>query len=398
MRINENFLSLCDSYLFAEVGARTAAFREAHPGRRIIDLSIGDATRPIAPVAANAMRQAAEALSHAETFRGYGNSRTCYALPGLLSAIQRDYAKKGVRVEEDEIFVSDGAKSDCGDLPELFSPSVVTLLPNPVYPAYLDANRMQGRQVCFLEGNEANGYLPMPSDGIPSALIYLCSPNNPTGAAYSVEQLKAWVAFARKSGSVILYDAAYERFVTDASARSVFQAEGARECAIEVCSFSKTAGFTGVRCGYTIVPRELKADGVSLNRLWARRQAARFNGASCIAQAGAAAVFSEEGEVQIEETLAYYRENAAMLSACLTSLGIPFTGGKNSPYLWLKCPFGMTSWEFFTYLLEGAGVVGTPGCGFGSGGEGYFRLTAFGTRETTKEACRGIAGLLRDRV
>ncbi len=294
------------------------------------------------------------------------------------------------------MFVSDGAKSDCGNILDLFSADNVVLLPDPVYPAYADANVMAGRKIIYADANEKNGFLPMPDERVHADIIYICSPNNPTGAAYTREQLKEWVAYAKAQNAVILYDAAYEYFVTDpALCRSIYEVDGAKECAIEICSYSKTAGFTGVRCGYTVVPEALVRGGASLNRLWARRQSTKFNGVSYITQMGAAAVFTEEGERQIRANLDCYRKNAGIISDCLDRLGIAYTGGKNSPYIWLKCPNGMDSWTFFDYLLAEANVVGTPGCGFGRNGEGFFRLTAFGTEENTRKACERISGLFR---
>lgn len=395
MKINEHFLELKDSYLFATVGRKTAEYKKAHPEKDVIRLSIGDVTRPLAPVVTEAMKRAVEEMAHKETFKGYGPDQTCYGYEALIESIKGSYARKGVQLATDEIFISDGAKSDLGNILDLFSSENTVLVPDPVYPVYVDTNVMAGRKIVFADANAENGFLPMPDGSVKADIIYLCSPNNPTGAAYTREQLKAWVDYARAQDAVILYDAAYEYFVTDrAAARSIFEVEGAFDCAIEFCSYSKTAGFTGVRCGYTVVPKALTRCGASLNRLWARRQSTKFNGVSYITQMGAAAVFSEEGEKQIEENLAYYRNNAKIIAECLDRLGIWYTGGKNSPYIWLQCPNGMDSWTFFDLLLEQANVVGTPGCGFGKNGEGYFRLTAFGTKENTEEACRRIEGLL----
>lgn len=395
MKINENFLNLEDSYLFATVGKKTAEYKKAHPEKDVIRLSIGDVTRPLAPVVIDAMHKAVDDMSRRETFKGYGPDQTCYGYDALLDSILDSYARKGVTLEKSEIFISDGAKSDCGNILDLFSSENVVLLPDPVYPAYADANVMAGRKIVYADANEQNGFLPMPDERVRADIVYICSPNNPTGAAYRKEQLKAWVDYAKKQNAVILYDAAYEYFVTDESlCRSIYQVEGAKECAIEICSYSKTAGFTGVRCGYTIVPKALVFGGVGINRLWARRQSTKFNGVSYVTQMGAAAVFTQEGERQIRENLAYYRKNAEIISACLDSLNIWYTGGKNSPYIWLKCPFGMSSWEFFDYLLETANVVGTPGSGFGKNGEGFFRLTAFGTEENTRKACERIAAAI----
>lgn len=395
MKINENFLRIKDSYLFATVGKKTAAYKKAHPEKDVIRLSIGDVTRPLAPVVIDAMKRAVEDMAHKETFKGYGPDQTCYGYDALIESIKGSYARKGVSLATEEIFISDGAKSDLGNILDLFSAENTVLVPDPVYPVYVDTNVMGGRKVIFADANEENGFLPMPDENVKADLIYLCSPNNPTGAAYTKEQLKEWVAYANSQDAVILYDAAYEYFVQDSSlARSIFEIEGARDCAIEFCSYSKTAGFTGVRCGYTVVPAGLTRGGAALNRLWARRQSTKFNGVSYITQMGAAAVFTEEGEKQIGENLAYYRNNAKIISECLDRLGIWYTGGKNSPYLWLKCPNGMDSWAFFDYLLEEANVVGTPGSGFGKNGEGFFRLTAFGSEENTKEACRRITQLI----
>ena len=396
MKINGNFLKLKDSYLFATVGKKTTEYKKAHPDKEVIRLSIGDVTRPLAPVVIEAMHKAVDDMSLAETFKGYGPDQYVYAYDVLLDSIRASYARKGVSLETSEVFISDGAKSDCGNILDIFSAKNTVLVPDPVYPVYLDTNVMAGRKVIFADATEANGFLPMPDAKVKADIIYICSPNNPTGAAYTREQLKAWVDYANKRGAVILYDAAYEHFVSDSSlARSIYEVEGAKECAIELCSYSKTAGFTGVRCGYTIVPKALMRQGTSLNKLWARRQSTKFNGVSYITQMGAAAVFTEEGERQIAENLDYYRRNAHTVSACLDALGIWYTGGKNSPYIWLKCPNGMKSWEFFDYLLENAQVVGTPGSGFGKNGEGFFRLTAFGTAENTQKACERITALLK---
>ncbi len=396
MKINEHFLQLKDSYLFATVGKKTADFKKAHPDKEVIRLSIGDVTLPLAPVVVSAMKKAVEEMGKKESFRGYGPDQTCYGYDALLDSILASYARKGVSLDKSELFISDGAKSDCGNILDIFSADNVVLLPDPVYPAYADANVMAGRKIVYADANEENGFLPMPDESVQADIIYICSPNNPTGAAYTREQLKVWVEYAKRMDAVILYDAAYEYFVTDPKlARSIYEVEGAKECAIELCSYSKTAGFTGVRCGYTIVPHSLVRGGVSLNKLWARRQSTKFNGVSYVTQMGAAAVFSEEGEKEISANIDFYRENARIIAKCLDDAGIWYTGGKNSPYIWMKCPFGMDSWTFFDYLLEQANVVGTPGCGFGKNGEGFFRLTAFGSRENTIEACRRITQILK---
>ena len=396
MKINENYLNLKDSYLFATVGRKTAAYKAAHPDKEVIRLSIGDVTRPLAPVVIEAMHKAVDDMSRAETFHGYGPDQYCYGYDVLIDSIKGSYRGKGVTLSSSEVFISDGAKSDCGNILDIFSEDNVVLVPDPVYPVYLDTNIMAGRKVIFADATEENGFLPMPDESVKADIIYICSPNNPTGAAYTIAQLEKWVAYAKKMDAVILYDAAYEYFVCDGEhARSIYQVEGAKECAIELCSYSKTAGFTGVRCGYTIVPEALIRGGHSLNRLWARRQSTKFNGVSYITQMGAAAVFTEEGERQIRENIDYYRRNAKTIADCLDELGIWYTGGKHSPYIWLKCPDGMDSWTFFDYLLENANVVGTPGSGFGKNGEGFFRLTAFGTHENTERACARIKALLK---
>ena len=396
MKINENYLNLKDSYLFATVGRKTAAYKAAHPEKDVIRLSIGDVTRPLAPAVIEAMHKAVDDMSRAETFHGYGPDQYCYGYDVLIDSIKGSYRGKGVTLSSSEVFISDGAKSDCGNILDIFSEDNVVLVPDPVYPVYLDTNIMAGRKVIFADATEENGFLPMPDESVKADIIYICSPNNPTGAAYTIAQLEKWVAYAKKMDAVILYDAAYEYFVCDGEhARSIYQVEGAKECAIELCSYSKTAGFTGVRCGYTIVPEALVRGGQSLNRLWARRQSTKFNGVSYITQMGAAAVFTEEGERQIRENIDYYRRNAKTIADCLDELGIWYTGGKHSPYIWLKCPDGMDSWTFFDYLLENANVVGTPGSGFGKNGEGFFRLTAFGTHENTERACARIKALLK---
>ncbi len=398
MKINHNFLNLQESYLFSTVGAKFAAYKKAHPEKNVIKLSIGDVTLPLAPAVIAAMHAAVEDMSKRETFKGYGPDQTCYGYETLIRSIRGSYARKGVMLNDGEIFISDGAKSDLANILDIFSAENTVLVPDPVYPVYVDTNVMAGRKIVFADANEENGFLPMPDRRVDADIVYICSPNNPTGAAYSRDRLKAWVDYANERGAVILYDAAYEAFIEDGSlARSIYEVEGARDCAIEICSYSKTAGFTGVRCGYTVVPDTLTREGVRLGKLWARRQSTKFNGVSYITQMGAAAVFTEEGERQIAENIAYYKRNAKTIAATLDRLGIPYTGGINSPYVWMKCPYGMKSWEFFDYLLENANVVGTPGSGFGKNGEGYFRLTAFATAENTAEACRRMEDLFGSR-
>ncbi len=392
MQLNENYENLSESYLFATVAKKASEYASAHPEQKVIKLSIGDVTLPLAPAVIAAMHKAVDEMGVKETFRGYPPYE---GYDFLRESISEYYARRGVKVPASDIFVSDGAKSDCGNLPELFGPDNTVLVPDPVYPVYVDTNLMAGRKIVYAAATKENGFLPMPDEKVQADLIYICSPNNPTGAAYTKEQLQKWVDYALAKDAVILYDAAYECFVQDGAARSIYEAAGAEKCAIEMCSFSKTAGFTGTRCGYTVVPSALVRKGVSLKEMWFRRQSTKFNGVSYIFQRGAAAVFTEEGLAQIGENLGYYRENARIIADCMDRCGIFYTGGKNSPYIWLKCPDGMKSWEFFDYLLREAQVVGTPGSGFGRNGEGYFRLTAFGDRENTREACERLYRLLK---
>ncbi len=391
--VNQNYCNLKESYLFSQIAHKVAEFTATHPEKKIIKMGIGDVTLPLAPAVIEAMQKAVAEMGVKETFRGYGPEQ---GYDFLHEAIARYYAGFGVSVASDEIFVSDGAKSDCGNMTDIFSNDNVILIPDPVYPVYLDTNVMCGRKIIYMQGKPENDFLPMPDDSVKADIIYLCSPNNPTGAVYTKEQLEKWVAYALKNDAVILYDAAYESFISDPEIpRSIFAVEGAKKCAIELCSLSKTAGFTGTRCGYTIVPHDLvrkTKDGreMSLNKMWLRRQTTKFNGVPYIIQRGAEAVFSEEGQKQCREMLAFYKENARIMSEALAKKGIKFYGGTHSPYIWMQCPNGMGSWEFFDYLLEKLAVVGTPGAGFGSMGEGYFRLTAFGSRENTIEAMERI--------
>lgn len=391
--VNQNYCNLKESYLFSQIAHKVAEFTATHPEKKIIKMGIGDVTLPLAPAVIEAMQKAVAEMGVKETFRGYGPEQ---GYDFLHEAIARYYAGFGVSVASDEIFVSDGAKSDCGNMTDIFSNDNVILIPDPVYPVYLDTNVMCGRKIIYMQGKPENDFLPMPDDSVKADIIYLCSPNNPTGAVYTKEQLEKWVAYALKNDAVILYDAAYESFISDPSIpRSIFAVEGAKKCAIELCSLSKTAGFTGTRCGYTIVPHDLvrkTKDGreMSLNKMWLRRQTTKFNGVPYIIQRGAEAVFSEEGQKQCREMLAFYKENARIMSEALAKKGIKFYGGTHSPYIWMQCPNGMGSWEFFDYLLEKLAVVGTPGAGFGSMGEVYFRLTAFGSRENTIEAMERI--------
>ncbi|HIU64428.1 MAG TPA: LL-diaminopimelate aminotransferase [Candidatus Avacidaminococcus intestinavium] len=391
--MNENYCNLKESYLFSQIAAKVTTFTAEHPDKKVIRMGIGDVTLPLAPAVIKAMQKAVEEMATKETFRGYGPEQ---GYDFLRDALVKYYETAGVTLAREEIFVSDGAKSDCGNITDIFSDANTILVPDPVYPVYVDTNIMRGRKILYINGTPENGFLPMPDASIKADVIYLCSPNNPTGAAYTKAQLEEWVTYALKNDAVILYDAAYEAFVTDpAIPRSIFVVEGAKECAIELCSLSKTAGFTGTRCGYTVVPHNLKrktADGteLSLNKMWLRRQTTKFNGVPYVIQRAAEAVFSEEGQKECQEMLAFYRENAKIMMDTFTKKGLKFYGGVYSPYIWLECPKGMTSWAFFDYLLEKLAIVGTPGAGFGQMGEGYLRLTAFGSREATVEAMARI--------
>ncbi len=392
MNFNTNFNNIAESYLFAEVARRASAYSAAHPEKKVLKLGIGDVTLPLAPAVIKALHSAVDDMSKKETFQGYGPYE---GYDFLRESIQRYYLSRGVKLDLSEIFVSDGAKSDLGNILDIFSAENTVLVPDPVYPVYVDTNVMAGRKILYANATKENGFLPMPDYSVNADIIYICSPNNPTGAAYSERQLKEWVDYANAKNAVILYDAAYECFIEEEGlARSILGIDGARTCAIEFCSFSKTAGFTGTRCGYTVIPQELKKDGNSANKMWLRRQSTKFNGVPYIVQKGAAAVFTEEGYAQILKNIAYYKRNAKIIAEAMDSLSISYTGGKNSPYIWLQCPDGMKSWDFFDLLLEKAQVVGTPGAGFGVNGEGCFRLTAFASEEVTLEAVSRIKSLL----
>ena len=381
-----------------DVAKKANSFIKANPDKKVIKLGIGDVTLPIAPCVVEAVKKGAEEMGVKETFKGYEDSGTGYDF--LKEAVAGYYKSFGADVKPEEIRISDGAKSDCGNIVDIFGDDNVVLITDPAYPVYVDSNLMNGRKVIYADSSEANGFCAEPDYNVHADLIYLCSPNNPTGAAFNTAQLKAWIDYAIANKAIIIYDAAYEAFITqDDIPRSIFQVEGARQCAIEICSLSKTAGFTGMRCGYTVIPNELEveaSDGtkVSISQLWGRRQGSKFNGVSYPVQCGAAAVFSEEGREQIKVNLEYYKENARIIANTMDKLGISYTGGINSPYIWLKCPNGMGSWEFFDLLLKEANVVGTPGEGFGENGAGYFRLTSFGDRENTIEAVERIKKVL----
>lgn len=382
MNINENYLNLEQSYLFSTVAKKVSDFSNNNPDKKIIKLGIGDVTLPLCKVVVDALHKAVDEMGAQATFRGYGPEQ---GYDFLREAVKGYYKKHNVELNLDEIFISDGAKSDLGNILDLFAKDNVVLVPDPVYPVYVDTNVMAGRKVVFADANGDNEFLPLPDENVKADIIYICSPNNPTGAVYNKEQLKKWVDYAKSMNAIILFDAAYECFISDENLpKSIYEIEGAKDCAIEFCSLSKTAGFTGTRCGYTIVPENLG----KLNKFWLRRQTTKFNGVPYIVQRGAEAVFSEAGQKEIKENINYYKENAKLISDTLTKCGIWHVGGKHSPYIWLKCPNNMTSWEFFDFLLEKIQVVGTPGSGFGKNGEGYFRLTSFGSKENTAEAMK----------
>ena len=391
-KINGNYRALSENYLFSEIARRVNEYTAAHPDAPVIRMGIGDVTRPLCAAVTNAMAAAVAEMGCAATFHGYGDEQG-YGF--LRDALVQYYQKFGVTLNANEIFVSDGAKSDLGNILDLFSADNTVLIPDPVYPVYVDTNTMDGRKIEFLRADESNGFLPMPNPAQHADLIYICSPNNPTGAAYSRAQLAEWVAYARAQDAVILFDSAYEAFITDPELpHSIFEVDGAAECAIEFCSLSKTAGFTGTRCGYTVVPQALRREGMALNAMWRRRQTTKFNGVAYVVQRGAAAVFTPEGQQETRENIRYYQENARIITTALEECGVRYFGGKNSPYVWMKCPQGMDSWAFFDRLLTQANVVGTPGAGFGANGTQFFRLTAFSTHENTAEAMRRMKALL----
>lgn len=392
VKANSNYLRLKDSYLFSTVKRKSDDYIKAHPEKEVLRLGVGDVTLPLVPAVVKALEKASAEMGDIKTFRGYPAD---YGYDFLKNAIlKNDYTDRGLDIAYDEIFVSDGAKCDTGNIVEIFGDDNLVLVTDPVYPVYVDTNLMSGRNIKFVNGTAENGFCPEPPD-FAADMIYICSPNNPTGSAMTKEQLKRWVDYALKNGSVILYDSAYEAYIRNPELpRSIYEIEGARKCAIEFRSFSKTAGFTGVRCGYSVVPKDIMAENangtVSLNSLWARRHATKYNGTPYIVQRAAEAIYSEEGKKQIKANIDYYMENAALIRKTLSEIGLTVFGGENAPYIWFKCPNGMKSWEFFDYLLENVQVVGTPGSGFGEMGEGYFRLTAFGSREITEKALNRI--------
>lgn len=402
--INENYLKLPGSYLFSDIAKKVAAYQKAHPEREIIRLGIGDVTQPIAPAVVEALHRAVDEMGAAGTFHGYAPDLGYDFLREAI--VENDYRAWGCAVEADEIFVSDGAKSDCGNIQEIFGQDCRIAVCDPVYPVYVDSNVMAGRagsydpatgkwsRVIYMPCTAENGFVPELPKERPD-LIYLCVPNNPTGTALTRDQLAVWVDYANESGAVILYDAAYEAYITEEDVpHSIYEIRGAGTCAVEFRSFSKKAGFTGLRLGFTVVPKDLKRGGTALHGLWARRHGTKFNGAPYIVQRAGEAVYSAEGKRQVEEQVAYYMENARVILRGLKKAGCTVFGGVNSPYIWLKVPEGMTSWQFFDFLLENANVVGTPGSGFGPSGEGYFRLTAFGTAENTARAVERMRKVL----
>lgn len=392
MTPNTNYANLKDSYLFYNIAQKTKAYLEANPDKHLYRMGIGDVSLPLCDAVINALHEAVDDQAVKENFHGY--MPECGA-PFLRKAIADYYAVNGVNVSADEVFVSSGASDELGDILDLFDKDSSALVIEPAYPAYVDANIMAGRNIIHLASGEENGFLPEPDESTVTDIIYICSPNNPTGAVFSRNQLQAWVDFANEKGSVILFDAAYEAFIEDESLpHSIFELDGAETCAIEICSLSKTAGFTGTRLGYTVIPKRLIRNGMSLNGMWVRNRTTKTNGVSYIIQKGGAAVFTPEGQEQIHNNIQIYKNNAKVLTEALDELGIWYTGGKNAPYIWLKCPNGMGSWEFFDYLLNEVQVVGTPGEGFGACGEGYFRFSTFGNPEDTKEAARRLVKLL----
>ena len=392
MRVNRNYDNLKESYLYYTISEKGKALRQKNPDADIIRLGIGDVTLPLPPVCVEAMKKACDEMGTASGFRGYGPYE---GYDFLRNAIAGHYKSFGVDIDPCEIYVSDGAKSDIGNILDIFSKDNTVLVTDPVYPVYVDTNIMDGRKVVLAPSGMENGFLPLPDESVDADIIYLCSPNNPTGAVYDREGLKKWVDYAIDRDAVILFDAAYEAFISSPELpHSIFEIEGSEKCAIEFCSFSKTAGFTGTRCGYCVIPSGLERDGASLGSMWLRRQSTKYNGTPYIIQRGAEAAYSPEGRRQTAEMISYYMNNARTLAAAFDSLGIYYTGGINSPYIWFRCPHGMKSWEFFDYLLEKAHVVGTPGVGFGSCGEGFFRMTAFGTAESTAEAAERMKLLL----
>ena len=396
IRLNTHYAELKDSYLFAGIAKKTQAYLANHPGQKLYRMGIGDVSQPLCPAVIEALHGAVEEQSCAESFHGY--QPEC-GEPFFREAVAAHYAARGVALSPEEVFVSSGASDELGDLLDLFSPETPDMVLEPAYPAYLDASVIAGRKIIHVPASAENGFLPSPPETADAGLIYLCSPNNPTGAVFNKAQLQAWVDYANQNDAVILFDAAYEAYIEDpALPHSIFKLEGAAACAIEICSLSKTAGFTGTRLGYTVIPMALVRQGMSLNAMWVRNRTTKTNGVSYVLQKGGAAVFTPEGQRQIREQIALYKRNARTLTAALDACGIWYTGGKNAPYIWLKCPNNMGSWEFFSYLLNEIQVVGTPGEGFGKCGEGFFRFSTFASPEDTAEAARRLLQLFGGRA
>ena len=390
---NMHYANLKDSYLFYNIGQKTKAYLAENPDKKLLRLGIGDVSLPLCDAVIKELHSAVDDQATKENFHGY--MPECGA-PFLREAIAEYYKKRGVALSADEVFVSSGASDELGDILDLFDRESSCLVIEPAYPAYVDANIMAGRNIDHLSSGKENGFLPTPNEDIKADILYICSPNNPTGAVFSKEQLKEWVDFANENGAIILFDAAYEAFIEDETLpHSIFEVEGAEKCAIEICSLSKTAGFTGTRLGYTVISKSLERNGMNFNDMWVRNRTTKTNGVSYIIQKGGAAVFTDEGRCQINENIKIYKDNAKVLMQALDNLGIWYCGGKNAPYIWLKCPNGMGSWEFFDYLLKEIQVVGTPGEGFGECGEGYFRFSTFGSPEDTKEAAERLCELLK---
>ena len=389
---NFNYRNLKDSYLFYNISQKIKKYLDKNPGKKLFRLGIGDVSLPLCDEVIKALHEAVDDQSRKDTFHGYMSE---LGAPFLREAVSSYYVNRGIDIPVDEVFVSSGASDELGDILDLFDKSSSALIMEPAYPAYVDANVIAGRKIITIPSTSENGFLPEPSDEYKADLIYICSPNNPTGAVFSHEQLSKWVDFAIKNDSVILFDAAYEAFIEEAGVpHSIFEIEGAKKCAIEICSLSKTAGFTGTRLGYTIIPKELKKNGMCFNEMWIRNRTTKTNGVSYIIQKGGAAVFTPEGQKQIKKNIEYYKNNAKILMKALDELGIWYCGGKNAPYIWLKCPNGMGSWEFFEYLLNEVQVIGTPGEGFGPCGNSYFRFSSFGSTEDTSEAAKRLLALL----
>ena len=393
IELNPHYAELKDSYLFYNIAQKTKAYLAAHPGTHLLRLGIGDVSQPLCPAVIDALHEAVNDQAAKDTFHGY--MPECGA-PFLRETIAAHYKKRGVELSADEVFVSSGASDELGDILDLFDRSAAAMVIEPAYPAYVDANVMAGRRIVHLSSGRENGFLPSPDESIDADILYICSPNNPTGAVFTREQLQAWVDFANRRGAVILFDAAYEAYIEDETLpHSIFELEGARTCAIEICSLSKTAGFTGTRLGYTVIPNTLERGGLHLNAMWVRNRTTKTNGISYILQKGGAAAFTDEGRAQIKEQIALYKRNAKTLTDALDRIGLWYCGGHNAPYVWLHCPDGTDSWTFFDFLLREAQIVGTPGAGFGECGEGFFRFSTFGDPDDTAEAARRLTALLR---